>query len=265
MTKLSTTLISLLFLFTSCKMDLDYENLQSITDYGAHYLAENDMKNFMGLTELRFDQSILKQALIGANWKEVEDLLASNNIILKKQVIVDDVKIVGNSSINFKDIHYYLMAGEDYYDLKINIDKNENEYYFDSCELTNLSRECNNIPFKPYTNENLHKVGVYWSKGTDRSFNEFGIRVKNNSNKDYSVVKYRLILTDYSGKEFFNRVLNYNKGINVDELKDFEVPELKGYITSFPIGKGKFKADMRVQLLTIRPDKEQCMILSSLD
>jgi hypothetical protein len=257
--------ITLAFAIISCNNVIDKTDINSVLEYGGNQILAKNFDSLLVLTEYSNAANEIEKIIERTRFHEIEDFLNNaSNIRLLRASVKDDSKFIESRTINFKNVEYLLLMDGEYYKVTCRLDKSDSGYYFGNFIVNNLSKECNSYVFTPSTNNVISLDNSYWSKYSNRQFEEFYLRVKNKSEKNFIEFQYRLSLRDLSGYEFFNRVKTYIGKISPNELIDIRVEELDNYFTNFEINKNNFKRDFTIISVTTESNKASCELIESL-
>ncbi|PHN94733.1 hypothetical protein CSC80_05135 [Maribacter sp. 6B07] len=252
------TQILVLFIFStfclSCSLKKDKSNLENLIIYGKEYILEKNFDSLVSLNNGGKPIGKLVKLVAEANNYKIKDLLDNNF----------EIQVLKINETN-KSVSYFLYNNNNFYRLNCDIEITDNsEYYFSEMVLTNLSKECNGVEFVPKTNGFIEREVSIWSTLYKNSFSSYVLRLKNVSKQDYSSFKYKLVLRDKSGHEFFNRRLSHKGDFYSNEILELRIEQLNNYLTDFDIVEGSFKSEFKIITLTPKSNKESCTLIKEL-
>ena len=248
-----STLIILLFLFTSCKKDikLNKYNLDSVNKFAIQCIQNNDSINFLRLFQYdenrsEFYKSQARKVSLN-NFKEIHNTFSNHKIEI---IANDNISLINNQFISKNSYNLYVKVRESYYKLRFIEHNYSDGNTFEAFYYSNLNKDCNSFkrePFKPEAS--IFDQYFMWSL-KDNMINKVFGKITNLSDIDITNLRFRLT----ARKEktiIFKKTFLVDTNIKKGDIGTVEINNIE-YISTIKLTK-KDNIEWDFELIEVLP------------
>lgn len=263
----NTLFLIMIITLSSCGKQIDRADINSVAKHAMEHLVE---KNSDAIKRLRnYEEEELdtfgRLAYLANNMELEEDLFGAKNIKpIKYEIKKNNIKVEGRT-LRSSIIYFYLEADNDLFQVKAITNRDKEELYFASFDVSNITLDCKEYKESDYRPLSLIMDKAYWLVSNDRKyFKEFNLRGKNRSDYKVEEISFRIRLEKTNGREFISKTIK--RKINIEQGDTFEINinELDNYFAGFSLSKNTFSFTTELISVLPKPIDRSCELIERL-